>query len=65
MSRWANFKECLLAAGAPGKDSLGRILHEKKMAKTFQAFKIRLSNNSKKGIRRDSQNVIPAQAGIQ
>jgi hypothetical protein len=32
---------------------LAGILHEKKMAKTFQAFKIRLSDNSKKGIRRD------------
>jgi len=35
------------------KGGIARILHEKKMAKTFQAFKIRLSDNSKKGIRRD------------
>jgi len=34
------------------------------MAKTFQAFKIRLTWQSKKGIHRDSQNVIPACAGM-
>jgi len=32
---------------------LTRILHEKKMVNSFQAFKIRLTWQSRKGIRRD------------
>ena len=32
---------------------LARIFHEKEMANPFQAYKIRLNANSKKGIRRD------------
>ena len=35
------------------KNSLARIFHEKEMANPFQAYKIRLNANSKKGIRRD------------
>ena len=32
---------------------LARILHEKEVANPFQAYKIRLNVNSKKGTRRD------------
>ena len=39
--------------GYQTKSLLARILHEKEVANPFQAYRIRLSNHSKKGIRRD------------
>ena len=48
---WANQFRLLLASLA--YVLLARIFHEKEMANPFQAYKIRLNANSKKGIRRD------------
>ena len=45
--------EADLTSANLSNSDLTRIFHEKEMANPFQAYKIRLNANSKKGIRRD------------